>query len=62
MAEVCEEECMGRSPRYEPLVLKRWHSCGLPQIYKAFGLKSVCDRTYNIKGIKGKFSLFSFIS
>ena len=50
---------MGRSPGYKPLILRRCHSCGLPQLYEAFkGLNSVCGPAYNLKGIKGKFSAF----
>ena len=56
MAGVCEGECIGRSPGDEPLTLTRCHSCGLPQLYEAFGWKSVCGRVYNLKGIKGKIS------
>ena len=59
MAGFCEGECMGRSPGDEPLTLTRYHSCGLPQLYEACeGWKSVCGRAYNLKEIKGKFSVF----
>ena len=52
---VCEGECMGRSSGDEPLALTRCHSCWLPQLYEALeGWKSVCERAYNLKGIKGK--------
>ena len=52
-------EYMGRCPGDEPLTLTRCHSCGLPQLYEALeGWKSVCGRVYNLKGIKGKFSVF----
>ena len=48
MVGVCERECMTRC-----------HICGLSQLYEALeGCKSVCDRAYNLKGIKGKFSVF----
>ena len=61
MLGVCEGECMGHSSGDEPQTLTRCHSGGLPQIYEAFeGWKSVCDRAYNLKGIKGKFSVFLF--
>ena len=31
----------------------------MPQLYEAFeGWKSICGRAYNLKGIKGKFSVF----
>ena len=56
MVGVCEGECMGHSPEDELMTLT---SCGLPQLYEAFeGWKSVCSRAYNLKGIKGKFSVF----
>ena len=59
MAGICKGECMGRSPGNEPLTLTRCHSCGLPQLYEAVEeWKSVCGRAYNLKGIKGKFSVF----
>ena len=59
MAGVCEGECMGCSQGDEPLTLIRCNSCGLPHLYEALeGRKSVCDRAYNLKGIKGKFSGF----
>ena len=57
MAGICEGECMGCSPGDEPLTLMRYHSCGLP--HEALeGWKSVCGQAYNLKGIKGKFSVF----
>ena len=59
MVGVSEKECMGRSPGDKPLTLTRCHSCGLPQLYETLGWKSVCDRAYILKGIKGKFSFFS---
>ena len=37
-------ECKGRSPGDEPLNLTRYHSCGLSQLYEAFGWKSICGR------------------
>ena len=51
----------------EPLNLMRCHSCGLPQLYKALdGCNSIYDQAYNLKGIKGKISVFllflSFVS
>ena len=56
---VCEEESLGCSPGDEQLILKRCHSCGLPQLYETLeGWESVCDRAYNLKGIKRKFSVF----
>ena len=59
MAGVCEGECMNHGPEDEPLTLTRCHSCGLPQLYEACeGWKSVCGRGYNLKGIKGNFSVF----
>ena len=59
MAEVCEGECMGRSPGDESLTLIRSNICGLPQLYEAFeGWMSVCGRVNNLKDIKGKFSVF----
>ena len=55
MGGVCEGECMGD----ETLTLTRCHSCGLPQLYEVLeGRKSVCDRAYNLKGIKGKIYVF----
>ena len=58
-AGVCKGECMGRSPGDEPQTLTRYHSCGLPQLYEAFvGWKQFCGQAYNLKGIKGKFSVF----
>ena len=36
--------------------------CGLSQLYGACGWKSVCGQTYNLKGMKGKIYLFSFLS
>ena len=52
-------ECMGHSLGDEPLTLTRCHSCGLPQLHEACeGWKSVYGRAYNLKGIKGKFSVF----
>ena len=38
--------------------LTKCHCCGLSQLYEASELKSVCGRAYNLKGIKGKFSVF----
>ena len=39
----------------------RCHSCGLPQLYEALEVwKSVCNRAYNLKSIKGKISVFVF--
>ena len=56
---VCEEECMGRVPGDESLILTRCHSCGLSQLYESLErCKSLCGRTYNLKGIKGKFFVF----
>ena len=50
---------MGCSLGDEPLTLKRCFSCGLPQLYEALeGWKSVCVQAYNLKGMKGKFSVF----
>ena len=50
MAGFCEGECMGRSPRGEPLTLTRCYSCEMPQLYEALeGLKSVCGQTYNLR-------------
>ena len=58
MVGVCER----RSPDDEPLNLTRGHSCGLQQRYEALeGWKSVCGRTYILKGIKGKISVFLLI-
>ena len=50
---------MGHSPGDEPLTLKRCHSCGLPQQYKPVrgGSPSVAELN-NLKGIKGKISVF----
>ena len=46
------------SPGDEPLTLTRCHSYGLSELYEAFeGWKSVDGQTYNLKGIKGKFSV-----
>ena len=60
---VCEEVCMGHSLGYEPLTLKRCHSCGLSQLNEAFeGWKYVCGRAYSLKGIEGKFSVFLLLS
>ena len=57
--KVCAGECMGHSQGDEPLTLTRFHCCGLPQLYEALeGWKSVYARAYNLKGIKGKFSVF----
>ena len=41
MVGVCEGECMGLSPRNEPLTLTRCHSCGWPQLYEAHGWRSL---------------------
>ena len=49
---VCEGECMGHSSGDEPLTLTRCHSYMKP-VKKFF-----CGRAYNLKGIKGKFSVF----
>ena len=58
MARVCEGECMARSPGDEPLTLTRRYNCGLPQLYEAVeGWKSV---SLQLKGIKGKLSVFLF--
>ena len=63
MAGVCEGECMGRTQGNEPL-----HLDEMPQVYDACeGWKSICGRAYNLKGIKGKISVFllslkSFVS
>ena len=63
MAGVCEGEWMGRSPGDESLTLTSCHSCGLPKLYEELeGWKSVCDLTYNLKGIKGKIFCFSSLS
>ena len=44
------------------LTLKKRHSCGLTQLYEPLqGWKSICGRGYNLKGIKGKFSVFLLI-
>ena len=48
----CEGECMGSSPGDKPLTLMRCHYCGLPQLYETFEWKSVCGRSYNLKGYK----------
>ena len=61
MAGVLRGECMRGSPEDESLTLTRCYSCGLLQLYEALGWKSVCCRTYNLKGIKGKISFFPFI-
>ena len=62
MVVVCKGEGMGRTPSDEPLTLTRCYSCGLPQLCEAFeGFKSVCSRTYNLKGIKEKFSVFLYL-
>ena len=54
-----EGECMGHSRDDEPLILTRCHSCGLSQLYEALEeWKSVCSRAYNLKGIRGKISVF----
>ena len=59
MAGFLRGECMGCSLGDEALNLTRCHNCGLPQLYEAFeGWKPVCGRAYNLKGIKGKFSIF----
>ena len=51
MAGFVRGKCMGRSPGDEPLTL--------PQLYEAFERwKSVCGRAYNLKNIKGKYSVF----
>ena len=60
MAEVCEGECIGRSPGDEPLTLTRCHNCGLPLLFE--GRKFVCVRAYNLKGINGKIFFFCFVS
>ena len=44
--------------RGELLALTRCHSSGLPQLYKDLGWKCVYGRDYNLKGIKGKISVF----
>ena len=54
MVGVCERECMWRSQGYEPLTLMRCHS--YMKLLKG-GSPSVAEQ-YNLKGIKGKFSLF----
>ena len=42
-----------------PLTLTRCHSCRLPQLYEALeGWRSYCGQAYDLKGIKGKFSVF----
>ena len=54
---------MGRSPGNEPLTLMRCYSCGLPQLYESLeGWNSVFGRAYNLKGIKGKISVFLLFS
>ena len=59
MVLVCEEAYMGHSLMDELLILMRCHICELPQLYKALeGWKSVCGQAYNLKGIKGKISVF----
>ena len=59
MAGVCEGECMRRSPRDEPLILMRCHSCGLPQLYEdPERWKSVYGRADSLKSIKENFSVF----
>ena len=64
---VCKGECMGYSLEDESLMLMRCHSCGMPQLYETLeGWKFVCGQAYNLKGIKGKISVFllflSFVS
>ena len=61
MARVYKEKCFGRCPGDEPLTLTRLQSCELPQLYEVLeGRKSDCDQAHNLKGIKGKFSVFLF--
>ena len=56
MAEVYERECLGHSLGSKPLILTRCHNM------RPFwaGSLSVCGHAYNVKGIKGKISLFLF--
>ena len=56
---VCEGEYMVHRLGYAPMTLTRFHSCGLLQLYEAFeGWESICGLAYNLKGIKGKISIF----
>ena len=55
----CEGEYIRHSPGDEPQTLTTCHSCGLPHLCEALEVwKSVCGRSYNLKGIKGTVSLF----
>ena len=59
MGAVCEGECMGHSLGDKPLTWTRCHGCGFAQLYEALEVrKSVCSRAYNLKGIKGKISVY----
>ena len=62
MAGVCKGECIGCSLGDEPKILVRCHSCGLSQLYEAFGWNSVCGQADNLKGIKGNIFFFFFLS
>ena len=52
----------GSGPGDKTQTLKRCHSCGLSQLYEACWWKSVCGQAHNLKGVKGKFYFFSFLS
>ena len=54
MAGVCEMECVTKSHGAEPLTLMRCHS--YMKLYK-----SVLWPSPQLKGIKGKISLFSYL-
>ena len=59
MAGVCEGECMGRSARGEHLTLTILLVVGCHSYMNPLkGGSFVCGRAYNLKGVKGKFSVF----
>ena len=56
---VCEAECMSHSPGDEPLTLTKCHSWDCHSYMKPLkGVSPFCGRVYNLKGIKGKISVF----
>ena len=56
---ICEGECMRRCPGDEPLTLTRCDSCEMPQLFETNeGWKSVLWHSPELRGIKGKFSVF----
>ena len=58
---VCKGECIRRSLGNEPLTLTRCHNCGWPHLYEAFvRWKLVLWLNLQLKGIKGKCSVFFF--